>query len=141
MIVRGKRCIARLLELLDARLDGRLVDADHIVVLVHVDVERPANRHHQMFFIQLGVALDRIVLDVFGDVAKFSECLVFQFMVCISHRLPHLNLSAWNGPLTRERSKAASILTKLSEKQNKRSPPSAATRESRSPVVDLRERK
>ena len=90
VIVRYQRCIALLLEFFDARFDRRLVYADHIVMLVHVDIERPANRHHQMFFIQLGVALDGIVLDVFGDVAEFRECLVFQFMVCISHLLPHL---------------------------------------------------
>ena len=61
----------------DSRLDGGLVDAHDVVMLVNVDVQRLANRHHQMFFIQLGVTLDCFVLDVFRDVAQLGQCFVF----------------------------------------------------------------
>src|SRR5207302_9728592 len=79
--------------------DRCLVNADHIVMFVHVYIQRLANRHYQMFFIQLGVTLDLVVLDVFGDVAKFSEGLVSQFIVCISELLPHLKFVCIERPV------------------------------------------
>jgi hypothetical protein len=90
VIVRGYGRIAFGFERLDARLDRRLIDAHHLVVLVHVDVEGFAERHDQMLFVQLRVTLDGFVLDVFGDLAQFGQGFVLQFMMCVCHRISDL---------------------------------------------------
>jgi hypothetical protein len=87
VIVRGDGRIAFSFERLDAQLDRRLIDAHNLVVLVHVDVERFAERYDQMLFVQLRVPLDGFVLDIFGDIAQFGEGFVLQFMVCVGHRV------------------------------------------------------
>jgi hypothetical protein len=87
VIVRGYGRIAFSFERFDAQLSRRFIDAHNLVVLVHIDVEGFAERYDQMLFVQLGVALDRFVLDIFGDVAQFGQGFVFQFMVCVCHRL------------------------------------------------------
>jgi hypothetical protein len=88
VIVRGYGRITFGFERLDAQLYGRLIDAHHLVVLVHIDAEGFAERHDQMLFVQLRVALDGFVLDVFGDVAQFGQRFVLQFMVCVCHFQP-----------------------------------------------------
>jgi hypothetical protein len=85
VIVRGYGRIAFSFERFDTRLDRRLIDANNFVVLVHFDVEGFAERHDQMLFVQLRVALDGFVLDVFGDVAQFGQGFVFQFVMCVCH--------------------------------------------------------
>src|SRR6266705_148936 len=64
-----------------------LIAAHNLVVLVHIAVAGFAKRHDQMLFVQLRIALDRFVLDVFSDVAQFGQGFVFQFMVCVHNRL------------------------------------------------------
>src|SRR5690349_20132489 len=39
----------------------------------------------QVLFVHLGVALDGVVFDAFGDVAQFGEGFVFQFFDCVRH--------------------------------------------------------
>jgi hypothetical protein len=85
VIMRGECRVALLLPVLDTAFDRSLIDADHFVVFVDVDVQRIAHRHDKVFFIQLGVTLQRFVIDVLGDVAQFREGLMFQFVVCVSH--------------------------------------------------------
>lgn len=87
MIVRGYGRIAFGFERLDARLDRRLVDTHNFVMLVHVDIEGFAERYDQMLFVQLRVALDRFMFDVLGDFAQFGQGFVFQFVMCVRHRL------------------------------------------------------
>jgi len=87
VIVSGQRGISFCFKRLDARFDRRLIEANNFVVLVHVNVEGFAERHDQMLFVQLRVALDGFVLDVFGDLAQLSQGFVSQFMVCVHNRL------------------------------------------------------
>jgi hypothetical protein len=46
-------------------------------MFVHLDAERLANRYDQVVLVELGVTLDRIVLNVFRDVAQFGQRLMF----------------------------------------------------------------
>ena len=76
-VVMGVDCVvAPGLQRFDARFDCRFIDAYNVVVLMHLDAECLANRHDQMFLIELRVALNSVVLNVLGDVAKFRERLV-----------------------------------------------------------------
>jgi hypothetical protein len=85
VIMRGKGGCASLLQPANARFDRRLVDPDNVVVLVHLYVQRIAERNHQMLFIHLRIALDRVVLDVFGDLAQLRQGLMSQFVMCVCH--------------------------------------------------------
>ena len=85
VIVGYHRGIALRLERFDARFDRRFIDTYNIVVLVDVDVQCVADRHHEVFLIQLGVTLDGIVFDVLGDVAQLGQRFVFQFVMCVRH--------------------------------------------------------
>jgi len=68
--------VASGLQRFDARFDCSFIDAHHVMMLMHLDAERIANRHDQMVLIELRVALHRIVLNVLGDVAKLRKRLV-----------------------------------------------------------------
>jgi hypothetical protein len=96
VIVRGYGRITFSFERLDAQLDRRLIDANHLVVLVHFNVEGFAERHYQMLFVQLRVALNGFVLNVLGDVAQFGQGFVFQFMVCVCQGVSNLFSSKSN---------------------------------------------
>jgi hypothetical protein len=76
VIVRGKRLVAPPFQLSYFRFDFALVDSLHFVVLVHVNVERLAERNEQMLFVQLRVPLQRFVLDVGGYVAQLADSLM-----------------------------------------------------------------
>jgi hypothetical protein len=76
VVVRAKRFIAFRFERFDTRFDGSFVDAYDVVVLMHFDAERVADRNDQMFLIELRVALNSVMLNVLGDVAEFRKCLV-----------------------------------------------------------------
>ena len=65
--------VALFLPLADLRLDRGLVHTLHLVVHVHVDVERLADRREQMVLVQLRIALYRLVLDAGGDLAQLGE--------------------------------------------------------------------
>jgi hypothetical protein len=87
VIVRGYGRIAFSFERFDTRLDRRLIDANNFVVLVHFNVEGFAERHDQMLFVQLRVALNGFVIDVLRDFAQLGQGFMFQFVVCVCHRL------------------------------------------------------
>src|SRR5262249_28055286 len=84
-VLRGERFVALLLPVVDLRLGRGLVDALDLVVHVHVDVERLAQRHEQMVLVELGVALDRLVLDPGRDLAQLRERLGLQLRIGVSH--------------------------------------------------------
>jgi hypothetical protein len=86
VIVRGYGRIAFSFERFDTQLNRLLVDAHDLVVLVHFNVEGFAQGHDQMLFVQLRVALNGFVLDVFGDIAQFGQGFVLQFLMCVHKR-------------------------------------------------------
>jgi len=94
MIVPGQRAVAPLFQLANAGIDRSFIDSDYVVVLVHLDIECPAYGYHQVFFVELRVALYRIVLDVFGYVAQLGQCFVSEFVMCVCHYQPFLEPAA-----------------------------------------------
>jgi hypothetical protein len=68
--------VASGLQRFDARFDRSFIDAHNVMMLMHLDAERIANRHDQMLLIELRIALHSVVLNVFSDVAEFRERLV-----------------------------------------------------------------
>src|SRR3954466_1199484 len=77
-VLRGKRVVPLLLPLADLRLHRGLVDALHLVVNVHVDVERLADRLEQVVLVHLRRALHRFVLDAGRDLAQLGNGLLLQ---------------------------------------------------------------
>jgi hypothetical protein len=73
MIVGTQGLIPFRLEGFDAGFDRSLIDSDYFVMLVNVDVQRFAHRDDQVFFIELRIALQSFVIDVFRDVAQFRK--------------------------------------------------------------------
>src|SRR5438128_1101152 len=87
VIMCRERGVASLLQFANAQLNRCFIDADYVVMLVHLDVQRSTNRYHEMLLIQLCIPLYCFVLDVFRDVAQLGQSLVSQFMMCVSHGL------------------------------------------------------
>ena len=85
VIVGRDRRVAPRLELLDLGLDLTLVEADHFVMLVHFDMEGATKRLKEVLLVQLGVALQLVVLDAGGDLAKLSYGFLLQFFKGVSH--------------------------------------------------------
>ena len=77
VIVRRDRFVPLLFEVLDTRFNGGFVDTNHFVVFV-LDAEGFGNCDEQVLLVQLRVALNRFVIDVFRDVAQLSERFVFR---------------------------------------------------------------
>ncbi len=75
VIVGRDGCFALRLQFTNARLDGRFVDADDIVMLV-LNAQSLGQRHDEMLFVQLGVALNCFVLATLRHVAQLGKCLV-----------------------------------------------------------------
>jgi hypothetical protein len=76
---------ALLLPLLDASFYRSLIDAHDFMVLVYVDIQSFAHRDDQVFLIELRVALQSFVIDVFRDVAQFRKRFMLQFVMCVCH--------------------------------------------------------
>jgi hypothetical protein len=89
MIVGRDGLVALLLQLPDLRFDGGFIDASGFVVRVHVDAESFAERHEQVVFVQLGVALQRLMLNASGDLAQLRHGLPFEFLICVGHFYAH----------------------------------------------------
>jgi hypothetical protein len=85
VVVSGKRCVPLSFELLDLRLYLGLVQTDDLMVLVHIDVERFADRRDQVFLVQLGVALNSFVIDRGRDLADLSQRHVFELFKRVCH--------------------------------------------------------
>jgi len=85
-ILRGQRLVALFLPLADLGLDRGLVDALHLVVHVHVDVERLAERSEQMVLVQLRVAFHRRVFHSGRALAELSERFALQLRKSVGHR-------------------------------------------------------
>ena len=83
LIVSLERRVPLLLESAHLGLDRRLVDTLHIVMLVCLDAQGFAQRRQQMFLVHLRKALDRVVLDVLGDVPELLDRLEFQVVIAI----------------------------------------------------------
>jgi hypothetical protein len=58
---------------------GHMVDA-------MVDAERFAESDKQVFLVELGISLDRLILDPFCDLPQLRDGLFFQFLVRICHK-------------------------------------------------------
>src|SRR5581483_6083514 len=59
------------------------------VMLARVDPERRAERRQQVLFIELRIALHRVlVLDALRDVAQFLNRLALQLLIRVGHRRP-----------------------------------------------------
>src|SRR5438046_3666225 len=84
-ILRSERLVALFLPLADLGFDRGLVDALDLVVHVHVDAERLAERGEQMVLVQLRVALHRLVLDSGRDLAQLGERLALQLRKSVGH--------------------------------------------------------
>ena len=56
-------------QFLNPGFDGGLVDAHHVVMRMHLNVQGLAQGDDQMFFVELGIALDGFVFDVLRNVA------------------------------------------------------------------------
>jgi hypothetical protein len=84
VIVRCERGFTLRLQLANASFDTRLVDADHVVMLV-LNAEGFREANDQVRFIHLRVALDGIVFDAFGDLAQVGKVFVFEFFDCVRH--------------------------------------------------------
>src|SRR5204863_4173396 len=84
-ILCGERLVALFLPLADLGLDRGLVDALHLVVHVHVDVERLADRREQMVLVQLRVALHGFVLDAGRDLAQLGEGFFLKLGKAVRH--------------------------------------------------------
>jgi hypothetical protein len=67
MIVGGKRFGTLLLQLADARFDCSLVYAHNTMMFV-LNPEGFCNGDQKMLLVELGVALNSIIFDAFGDV-------------------------------------------------------------------------
>jgi hypothetical protein len=72
MIVSGNCGFSLRLQLANARLDARLIDADDVMMFV-LNTEGLRERADQVLFVHLRVALDRFVFDAFGDFAQFGD--------------------------------------------------------------------
>src|SRR5215472_10686539 len=84
-VLGGERLVALFLPLVDLRLGRPLVDALHLVVHVHVDVEGLAQRREQVVLVELGVALHRVVLNAGRNFAQLGERLGLQLRVGMRH--------------------------------------------------------
>jgi hypothetical protein len=84
VIVSGERGCTVRLQLANARLNTRLIDADYFVMFV-LNAKGLRERGNQVFLVHLRVALDGIVFDAFGDLSQIGDGLVFQFFVCVRH--------------------------------------------------------
>jgi hypothetical protein len=84
-VVSGDGVVSFLFELFDFHLDGGLVDADDVMVLMHIEVECLADSHQKVILVHLGVALHGFVIDAFGDVSKLGYGLLFEFFIAVSH--------------------------------------------------------
>src|SRR4029078_7139993 len=81
VIVRVERLVARRLQFPQLRLDRRLVDPVHGVMLVRVDAERLAQRGKQVILVHLRRALTGIP----GDLAKLRHSLGPQLFIRVGH--------------------------------------------------------
>jgi hypothetical protein len=61
------------------------VQALHLVMDMGVDVQCLADSRQQMLFVQLRVALHRLVLDVLGDLPEFGHGFLFEFNESVGH--------------------------------------------------------
>jgi hypothetical protein len=80
VIVRGQRLLALSFEFFDLRFDGGLVEADHLVVLVHVYAKHVAQRWNQMVLVHNAVALKRVVIYALGNLTKLGYGLALQIV-------------------------------------------------------------
>ena len=69
----------------DLGLDLGFVQALHFMMDVGVDVQRLANSHQQVLFVQLRIALHRFMLDALGDLPEFGHGFFLEFNKSISH--------------------------------------------------------
>jgi hypothetical protein len=77
--------VGRGLDLAHLALDRRLLCDDRRMMLVTLDTERFAQRRQQMVFVHLRVALHRFVLDVFRQLAQFSDGLLLELFIRVRH--------------------------------------------------------
>lgn len=84
-VVTLKRLITSAFELFDLLLDGSFVETDDVVVLMHIDAQRIAERCNQLILVHDAVALQRLVLDTLGDLAKLGYGFALQFIVGVGH--------------------------------------------------------
>ena len=84
MVMGRQNLIAFLLQLPDLGLDSSLVDPHHLMMSVHGNAQGLAEGNQQMVFVQLGIALHRLVLDAFGDFPELRRSFAFQLLKGVS---------------------------------------------------------
>src|SRR2546426_6925736 len=87
MVVGCQGFVSLLLKLPDLDLDGRLVDARNLVVLMCIDAEGLAESDQQITLVHLRMALHCLVLDALGYFPKLCHRLLLEFFKGLSHDL------------------------------------------------------
>jgi len=85
MVVSRQGGVTLLLQVIDLGLEFRLVDADHMMLPVRLNVESLAERRQEVLFVQLSVALQRLVFDARRDLTKLGHSFMPEFFKRVSH--------------------------------------------------------
>src|SRR2546426_3539131 len=84
-VVSSQGFVASFFERLDLRFDCSFVEADDLVVLMHVDAEHVAKRRNEVILVHNAVAFERFVIDALRDLSKLGRGFGLQFVVGVGH--------------------------------------------------------